>query len=55
MKGSSSMNQEKSFMSSSKSEVDSEPDVRREKKDNLKKDSKELTIDDLEKNVNILL
>lgn len=42
-------------MSSSKSEVDSEPEVRREKKDGKQKDSKELSMEDLEKNVNILL
>ena len=48
------MNQDKSFMSSSKSEADSEPETKKEKvqKD---KDSKELTIDDLEKNITICL
>lgn len=46
MKGSSSINQEKSFMSSSKSEADSEPEIKKDKKDG-KTDSKELTIEDL--------
>lgn len=55
IKNSSSMNQDKSFMSSSKSEAESEPEIKKEKQAQLKKDSKELTIDDLEKNVNILL
>lgn len=41
------MNQDKSFMSSSKSEAESEPEIKKEKQAQLKKDSKELTIDDL--------
>lgn len=34
-------------MSSSKSEVDSEPEIRKEKKEGKQKDSKDLTMDDL--------
>ena len=41
-------------MSSSKSEVDSEPEVKKDHK-GKGKDSRELTVDDLEKNVTILL
>jgi hypothetical protein len=41
------MNQERSFMSSSKSEVDSEPEVKREKQGGKMKDSKDLTVEDL--------
>ncbi len=41
-------------MSSSKSEADSEPEIKRDKKDG-KTDTKELTIEDLEKSVNIQL
>jgi len=40
MKNSSSMNQEKSYMSSSKSEVDSEPEAKGERTSKEKKDSK---------------
>lgn len=54
MKGSSSLNQEKSFMSSGKSEADSEPETKRENAA-AKKDPKELSIDDLEKNVTLCL
>jgi hypothetical protein len=49
------MNQERSFMSSSKSEVDSEPEIKRDKKDGKMKDSKDLTVEDLDKHVSILL
>ena len=42
-------------MSSSKSEAESQPEVKKEKLAALKKDNKDLTIEDLEKNVSILL
>lgn len=48
------MNQEKSFMSSSKSEADSEPETKKDKKA-LQKDPKELSVEDLEKNVTLTL
>ncbi len=49
------MNQDKSFMSSSKSEAESEPETKKEKLAQAKKENRELTIDDLEKNVEVLL
>lgn len=58
MKVSSSVNQEKSFMSSSKSEADSEPESSSLTKPLIgKKDqtSRELNIEELEKNVAIQL
>lgn len=42
-------------MSSSKSEVDSEPEVKKDKLSKDNKETKELTMEDLEKNVNVLL
>ncbi len=41
------MNNDKSFMSSSKSEAESQPQAKKQKQAGQKKDSKELTIDDL--------